>query len=73
MHRTGLECLKQLISRKHLKLNISYGHELIKWEMSVYFDNTGLVLQLVEKIVLSFCGVKIAREDLLYTCVMVCV
>ena len=31
---------------KHLKLNISYGHELINWEMSVYFDNIGLVLQL---------------------------
>ena len=22
---------------KYLKLNISYGHELINWEMSVYF------------------------------------
>ena len=29
---------------KHLKLNISYRHELISWEMSVYFDNIGLVL-----------------------------
>ena len=34
---------------KHLKLNISYGHELINWD---------LVLQLIEKIVLSLCGVK---------------
>ena len=41
-----------------MKLNISYGHELINWEMSVYFDNIGLVLQLIEKIVLSLCGVK---------------
>ena len=24
---------------KHLKLNISNGHELISWEMSVYFGN----------------------------------
>ena len=46
---------------KHLKLNISYGQELINWEMSVYFDNIGLVLQLIEKIVLSLCGVKNAR------------
>ena len=46
---------------KHLKLNTSYGHELINWEMSVYFDNIGLVLQLTEKLVLSLCGVKIAR------------
>ena len=38
---------------KHLKLNIGYGHELISWEMSVYFDNFGLVLQLIEKLVLS--------------------
>ena len=35
---------------KHLKLNISYGHELINWEMSVYFDNIGVVLQLIEKL-----------------------
>ena len=33
----------------HWKLNISYGHELINWEMSVYFDNIGLMLQLIEK------------------------
>ena len=46
---------------KQLKLNISYGHELISWEMSVYFDNIGLVLQLIEKLVLSVCGVKNAR------------
>ena len=33
---------------KHLKLNISYGHELIiiNWEMSVYFDNIGHVCSL---------------------------
>ena len=43
---------------KHLKLNISYGHELLDWEMSVYFDTMGLVLQLIEKLVLSLCGVK---------------
>ena len=36
---------------KHLKLNISYGHKLINWKMSVYFDNIGLVLQLLEKLV----------------------
>ena len=36
---------------KYLKLNISYGHELFNWEMSVYFDNIGLVLQLIEKLV----------------------
>ena len=46
---------------KHLRLNISYGHELINWEMSVYFDNIGLVLQLIERLVLSLCGVKNAR------------
>ena len=46
---------------KHLKLNISYGHELITWEMSMYFDNIGLVLQLIEKLGLSLCGVKNAR------------
>ena len=46
---------------KHLKLDISYVHELISWEMSVYFDNIGLVLQLIEKLVLSLCGVKNAR------------
>ena len=40
---------------KYLKLNISYGHEFINWAMSVYFDNIGLVLQLIEKIVLSLC------------------
>ena len=26
-------------------LNTSYGHELVNWEMSVYFDNIGLVRQ----------------------------
>ena len=36
---------------KHLKLNISGGHELINWEMSVYFENIDLVLQLIEKLV----------------------
>ena len=36
---------------KYLKLNISYGHELFNWEMSVYFDNINLVLQLIEKLV----------------------
>ena len=36
---------------KHLKLNISYGHEFFNWEMSVYFENIGLVLQLIEKLV----------------------
>ena len=41
--------------------NISYGHEHISWEMSVYFDNIGLVPQLFEKLVLSLCGVKNAR------------
>ena len=46
---------------KHLKLNISYGHELINREMSVYFDNIGLVLNLMEKLVLRLCGVKNAR------------
>ena len=46
---------------KHMKLNISYGHELISWEMSVYFDNFCLVLQLIEKLVLRLCGVKNAR------------
>ena len=46
---------------KQLKLNISHGHELIDWEMSVYFDNIGIVMQLIEKIVLSLCGVKNAR------------
>ena len=35
----------------HLKLNISSGHELINWGMSVYFDNIGVVLQLIEKLV----------------------
>ena len=35
----------------YLKLNISYGHELFNLEMSVYFDNIGLVLQLIEKLV----------------------
>ena len=33
---------------KHVKPNISYGHELINWEMSVYFDNIDLVLQLID-------------------------
>ena len=46
---------------RHLKLNIRYGHELINWEMSVYFDNIDLVLELIEKPVLSLCGVKNAR------------
>ena len=46
---------------KHLKLSISYVHELINWEMSVYSDNIGLVLQLIEKRVLGLCGVKNAR------------
>ena len=46
---------------KHLKLNICYVHELISWEMSVYFDNISLVLQLIGKLVLSLCGVKNAR------------
>ena len=46
---------------KHLKLNISYSHELISWGMSVYFDNIGLVLQLIEKLVLRLYGVKNAR------------
>ena len=41
-----------------MKLNIRYGHKLISWKMSVYFDNIGIVLQLIEKLVLSFCGVK---------------
>ena len=43
---------------KHLKLNIGYGHELINWEMSVYFDNIGLVLQLIEKLGLSLCDAR---------------
>ena len=30
-------------SGKHLKLNISYGYELINWEISVHFDKIGLV------------------------------
>ena len=35
-----------------MKLNISYGHELINWEMmSEYLDNIGLVPQLIEKLV----------------------
>ena len=40
---------------KHLKLNISYGHghELINWEMLVYFDNIRIMLQLIEKLVLG--------------------
>ena len=36
---------------KYLKLNISCGQELFNWEMSVHFENIGLVLQLVEKLV----------------------
>ena len=36
---------------KYLRLNISYGHELFNWEMAVYFDNIGLVLQLIQKLV----------------------
>ena len=43
---------------KHLKLNISFGHELINWKMSVYFDKIKLVLQLIEKLVLCLCAVK---------------
>ena len=47
---------------KRLKLNISYSHELIKCEMLVYFENIGLVQQLIEKLPFSFiCGVKNAR------------
>ena len=48
---------------KLLKLHISYayGHELINWEMPVYFDNIGLVLQHIEALVLSLCGLKNAR------------
>ena len=46
---------------KRSKMNISYGHELINWEMSVYFDNIGLVHQHIEKLISSFCGVKNAR------------
>ena len=41
---------------KHLKLNISYGLELINWEMLVYFDSICLVLQLIEKLVLNLFG-----------------
>ena len=48
---------------KQLKLNISYGRELINWEMSVYFDNIGLVLQLIAKFVLSLRGVKTRVPD----------
>ena len=40
---------------KYLKLNISYGHELFNWEMSVYFDHIGLVKQLIAKLHFSFC------------------
>ena len=36
---------------KYLRLNVSYGHELFNWEMSVCFDNIGLVQQLIEKLV----------------------
>ena len=43
---------------KYLKLNISYGHELFNWEMSVYFDNIGLVLQLIEKLVRAYAELK---------------
>ena len=46
---------------KQLKLSISYVQELINWEMSVYFDNVDLVLQLIEKLVLSSCGVQNVR------------
>ena len=46
---------------KYLKLNVSYGHVLFNWEMSLYFYNIGLVLQLIEKLVLSLCGAKNAR------------
>ena len=46
---------------KHLKLNISCGHELINWEISVCFDNIGLVLQHIEALVLSLRGVKNVR------------
>ena len=38
---------------KYLKLNVSYGHELFNWEMSVYFDSISLVLQLIEKLMRS--------------------
>ena len=49
----GITKARALATRrgKHLKLNISYGHELANWEMSVYFDNIDLVLLLVEKLV----------------------
>ena len=40
---------------EHLKMNISYGHELINWEMSVYFGNVGFVQQLIKKLI-SACG-----------------
>ena len=50
MHRTKARALETR-KGKYLKLNISYGHELLNWEMSVYFDNIGLVLQLIEKLV----------------------
>ena len=43
---------------KFLKLNISYSHELFNWEMSVYFDNIGLVLQLIEKLVRAYAELK---------------
>ena len=46
---------------KHLKLNITYGHEFINWEMSVYFDSIGLVQQFMEKLISSLCGVNNAR------------
>ena len=39
-------------------MNISYGHELFNWEMSVYFDNIGLVLQLIEKLVGAYAELK---------------
>ena len=37
-----------------LKLNIRYGHELINWDMSVYFVNIGLVQKHIEKLVAAY-------------------
>ena len=42
-------CALETQNDKRLKLNPSYGHELITCEMSVYFDNIGLVRHLMEK------------------------
>ena len=44
-----------------LKINMSYGNELINWKMSVYLDKIGLVPQLIQKLIFSLCGVKNAR------------